>query len=154
MTSWSRENWSHGKLIPWELILWQLLLWELILWKEKGSCPQAVRTCVIRNLSLSTKRRGGLYAGCDNFSCDYALPSGHEVIVSGGWGLSVGPRWARGGEMLTTLAVGWRALALSLGWGARKQGASAKYVPGVSNHWCGRSVFAVHFNGRQPSGFK
>ena len=29
------------------------------------------------NLSLSTKRRGGLYAGCDNFSRDYALPSGH-----------------------------------------------------------------------------
>ena len=27
------------------------------------------------NLSLSTKRRGGLYAGCDNFSRDYALPS-------------------------------------------------------------------------------
>jgi len=26
------------------------------------------------NLSLSTKRRGGLYAGCDNFSRDYALP--------------------------------------------------------------------------------
>ena len=23
----------------------------------------------------STKRRGGLYAGCDNFSRDYALPS-------------------------------------------------------------------------------
>ena len=27
------------------------------------------------NLSPSTKRRGGLYAGCDNFSRDYALPS-------------------------------------------------------------------------------
>ena len=27
------------------------------------------------NLSLSTKCSGGLYAGCDNFSCDYALPS-------------------------------------------------------------------------------
>ena len=27
---------------------------------------------------------GGLYAGCDNFSHDYALPSGHEVIVGGG----------------------------------------------------------------------
>ena len=37
------------------------------------------------NFSLSTKRRGGLYAGCDNFSRDYVLPSGHEVIV--GWGL-------------------------------------------------------------------
>ena len=29
-------------------------------------------------LALSTKRRGGLYAGCDNFSCDYALPSDKE----------------------------------------------------------------------------
>ena len=28
------------------------------------------------NLSLSTKRRGGLYVGCNNFSRDYALPSG------------------------------------------------------------------------------
>ena len=27
------------------------------------------------NFSFSTKRRGGLYAGCDNFSRDYALPS-------------------------------------------------------------------------------
>jgi len=26
------------------------------------------------NLSLSTERRGGLYAGCTNFSRDYALP--------------------------------------------------------------------------------
>ena len=74
--------------------------------KGKGSRPQAVRTCVIHNLSLSTKCRGGLYTGCDNFSCDYTLPSGHEVIVGGGWGLSVGPRRARGGEMLTTLVVG------------------------------------------------
>ena len=57
-------------------------------------------------LNLSTKRLGGLYAGCDNFSRDYALPFGHEVIVGGGWGPSAGPRQARGGEMLTTLAVG------------------------------------------------
>ena len=27
------------------------------------------------NLSLSTKRREGLYMGCDNFSHDYTLPS-------------------------------------------------------------------------------
>ena len=26
----------------------------------------------------------GLYTGWDNFSRDYALPSGHEVIVVGG----------------------------------------------------------------------
>ena len=71
-----------------------------------------------RNLSLSTKCRvgggggGRLYAGCDNFSRDYALPSGHEVIVGGGWRPSVGRRpsmghrRARGGEMLTTLTEG------------------------------------------------
>ena len=58
------------------------------------------------NLSLSTKCRGGLYAGCDNFSRDYALPSDHEVIVGVGWGPSAGCRRARGREMLTTLAVG------------------------------------------------
>ena len=37
------------------------------------------------NLSLSTKRRGGLYTGCDNFSRDYALPSGHQVYCR--WGV-------------------------------------------------------------------
>ena len=26
-----------------------------------------------------------VYTGCDNFSRDYALPSGHEVIIGGGW---------------------------------------------------------------------
>ena len=41
--------------------------------------------------------------GYDNFFRDYALPSGHEVIVGGGWGPS---RRVRGGEMLTMLAVG------------------------------------------------
>ena len=47
---------------------------------------------------------GGLHAGCDNFSRDYALPSGHEVnIVGGGWGPSAGRRRARSVE---TLAVG------------------------------------------------
>ena len=40
------------------------------------------------------------------FSHDYALPSGHEAIVSGGWGPSMGRRQARGGEMLPMLAVG------------------------------------------------
>ena len=38
--------------------------------------------------------------------------SWHEVIVGGGWGPSTGRRRAQGREMLTTLAVGLRALAL------------------------------------------
>ena len=58
------------------------------------------------NLSLSTKHRGDLYTGCDNFSHDYALPSGPEVIFGGGWGPSAGRYQTRGGEMLLTLAVG------------------------------------------------
>ena len=41
--------------------------------------------------------------GYDNFFRDYALPSGHEVIVGGGWRPS---HRVRGGEMLTMLAVG------------------------------------------------
>jgi len=53
---------------------------------------------------------GGIYAGCDTFSHNHALPSRHEVIVGGGWGPSTGRRQARGGEMLTTLAVGWQTL--------------------------------------------
>ena len=52
------------------------------------------------------KCSGGLYAGCDNFSRDYALPSGHEVIVGEGWGPSAGSHRARGEEILKTLAVG------------------------------------------------
>jgi len=58
--------------------------------------------------------------GCDNFSHDYALPSGwvkHDLIVGGGWGQ------AQGGEMLPTLAVGCDELQR---WVTRKQGASVK----------------------------
>ena len=58
------------------------------------------------NHSLSTKCRGGLYAGCDNFPRNYTLPSGHEVIVGRGWRPNTGHRQARGGEMLMTLAEG------------------------------------------------
>ena len=65
------------------------------------------------NLSLSTKRRGGLYAGCADFSRDYAppppppppppilpVPIKNDLIVGGDEGQ------ARGGEMLLTLQVG------------------------------------------------
>ena len=41
------------------------------------------------NLSLSTKLGVGLCAGCDNFSCDYALPFGwvkRDLIVGEGGG--------------------------------------------------------------------
>ena len=41
------------------------------------------------NLSLSTKRRGGLCAGCDDFSRDYAplpVPVKHDLIVGAGGG--------------------------------------------------------------------
>ena len=41
------------------------------------------------NLSLSTKRRGGLCAGCDDFSRDYAplpVPVKHDLIVGSGGG--------------------------------------------------------------------
>ena len=41
-----------------------------------------------------------IYTGCDNFSRNYALPSGHEVNIVGGWGPSAGHRRARSGEML------------------------------------------------------
>ena len=36
------------------------------------------------NLSLSTKRRGGLYVGCDIFSRDYAPPASIEKIMFSG----------------------------------------------------------------------
>ena len=43
-------------------------------------------TSPFATLAFVQKHRGGLYAGRDNFSRDYALPSGYEVIVGGGWG--------------------------------------------------------------------
>ena len=71
------------------------------------SVPQIRPPPPLWNLSLSTKHRGGLYMGCDNFSRDYAPPpSEHEVIVSGGLEPSAGLRRAQGGEMLPTLPVG------------------------------------------------
>ena len=66
-------------------------------------------TSPFATLAFVQKHRGGLYAGRDNFSRDYALASGYEVIVGGGWGWvgpSAGCRRAQGGEMLPTLAVG------------------------------------------------
>ena len=47
------------------------------------------------NLSLSTKCKGGggLYTGCDNFSCNYAsLLVKHHLIVCWGWGPRARPR--------------------------------------------------------------
>ena len=50
------------------------------------SVPQ-IRPPPFCNLSLSTKCRGGLYTGCDDFSHDYApllVPIKHDLIVGGG----------------------------------------------------------------------
>ena len=54
---------------------------------------------------------GGLYAGCDNFSRDYALPFDIKsmtplLFVGRGWRPSARRRRTRGGEILPTLAVG------------------------------------------------
>ena len=57
-------------------------------------------------LALVQNAGGALYTGCDNFYRNYALPSGHEVIVGGKWGPNAGRRRVQDGEMLTTLAVG------------------------------------------------
>ena len=37
------------------------------------------------------KNTGGLICGCDIFTHDYTLPSGADLIVGGGWGMSA--RW-------------------------------------------------------------
>ena len=47
------------------------------------------------NLGLSTKRRGGLYAGCNDFSRDYAppllpVPIKNDLIVGGDEGQAQG----------------------------------------------------------------
>ena len=89
-----------------------LALYRWSVYNEHRLPASTMDTPLFCSLSPITKRRGGLYVGCNNFSRDYALPSRHEVIVGGGWGPSAGRRQVRGGEMLTTLVVGWRALAL------------------------------------------
>ena len=57
-------------------------------------CPPFATLALVQNAG------GGLYAGCNNFY-DYALPSGHEVIVGGGGDQVLGvaeregERWSR-----------------------------------------------------------
>ena len=98
------------------------------------------------NLSLSTKRRGGLYAGCDDFSRDYAppplpVPIKNDLIVGGDEGQ------ARGGEMLLTLQLK----------SFNVQGQGRRALPRSSCMACPSLMRAVrvrsrHFNGRQPIG--
>ena len=97
------------------------------------------------NLSLSTKCRGGLYVGCDNFSCDYALPSGKAWSHCLWWGPSTRRRDAPdASSRLTSFSV---------------EGRGSRALPRSSwrvHRWCGRRVVRVrgrHFNSRQPSGF-
>ena len=66
------------------------------------------------NLSISTKRRGGggAYTRDATFLLRVRPPFRAWSHCQWGWGPSAGCRWERGGEMLTTLVVSWRALAL------------------------------------------
>ena len=67
----------------------------------------------LSTLALVQNARGSLYTGYNNFARDYTLPSG-KAWPHCQWG--VGPsarhRQTQGREMLLTLLVGWRALAL------------------------------------------
>ena len=58
----------------------------------------------------------------------------HDLIVGGGGGSRV-----RGGEMLPTLAVGWRASALK----GEEAGRFREVRSWCVHRWCGQSVFAV-----------
>ena len=97
------------------------------------------------NLSLSTKPRGGLYAGCDNFSCDYALTSGKPWSHCWWWGPSARRRDAPDAS--------GRLMSFSV------EGRGSRALPRSSWHvhrWCGCQAVRVrgrHFNGRQLSGF-
>ena len=75
------------------------------------SCKYAPPLALVQNAG-----GGGLYAWCDNFSHDYALPSDkawlHCYLSLGGWRPSASRRRTQSGEMLPTLPVGWRASAL------------------------------------------
>ena len=71
------------------------------------SVPQ-IRAPLFATL-VSVQNAGGLYVGRDDFSRDYARPSGtcikYDLIVGGGWGPSARYRRAQSGEMLATLPV-------------------------------------------------
>ena len=73
----------------------QMPTWELSChpaWEE-GKRTTDVHNCnIIHNREWTVERRGGLYAGCDKFSHNYALPSGKAwPHCRWGWGPSV--RW-------------------------------------------------------------
>ena len=85
------------------------------------------------NISLSTKRRGGLYAGCDDFSRDYALPSG----TGKAWPLC---RWGPSSRRRDAPDATSRLTSFSV------EGRGSRALPWSSGHvyrWCGRFVFAV-----------
>ena len=71
-----------ASLVPWATVV----TWTNIASRTNGagciyrSVPQ-IRPPFC-NLNLSTKRKGGLYAGCDIFSRDYALPRSRNMSGS------------------------------------------------------------------------
>ena len=79
--TWNQEHETVMTLNFWALLLSRLFSSTVV------SCKYTPPFC---NPSLSTKWRGeGLYAGCDNFSRNYALPSG-IALPHCQWG--VGPK--------------------------------------------------------------
>ena len=93
------------------------------------------------NLSLSTKRRGGLYVGCDNFSHDYAPPSSTDKAWPHcRWGIrakcEVSPSVTRKDAPDAT----GRLKSFNVeGQGSRALPRSSWRV----HRWCGRFTFAV-----------
>ena len=92
------------------------------------------------NLSLSTKRRVGLYAGCDYFSRDYAPPSG-TLWPHCRWG---GEDQALGIAQREAERCSWRYRYRLTSFNVEGRGSRA--LPRSSwrvHRWCGRFAFAV-----------
>ena len=93
------------------------------------------------NLSLNTKHGGGLYAGCDNFSYDYALPSNKaNSIVICRWGVEAKREASPNARRRDAPDASGRLTSFSV------EGRESRALPRSSWHvhrWRGLSVFAV-----------
>ena len=93
------------------------------------------------NLSLSTKRRGGLCAGCDDFSRDYALPfRTGKAWLHCRWGVGAKREASPSARRRDAPDATGRLTSFSVeGWGSRALSRSSWRV----HRWCGRFAFTV-----------
>ena len=144
----SQMHWTRWIILFGDLVMLQTALLISFCWSKRGlecfymyrSVPQ-IRP-LFWNLTLSTKCRGGLYEGCDNFCRNYALPSDKAwPHCHCQWGVEAKceaspSTWQRDGPngsgRLTSFSIECQ---------------KSRALPQSSwcvHRWCGWSLFAVH----------